>query len=63
MKIILNILGVLLVLIGGVWVLQGIGLLPGSFMSGQMKWAVYGGIAVIGGVVLLFLARRRRTPA
>ncbi len=52
MKIILNVLGVLLVLIGGVWVLQGIGLSPGSFMSGQMKWAVYGGIAVIGGVVL-----------
>ncbi len=32
--------------------MQGIGLSPGSFMSGQMKWAVYGGIAVIGGVVL-----------
>ena len=61
MKMILNVLGVLLVLIGGVWFLQGIGLLPGSFMSGQMKWAVYGGIAAIGGVVLLFLARRGRT--
>ena len=63
MKIILNVFGVLLVLIGGVWVLQGVGLLPGSFMSGQIEWAVYGGIAATGGVVLLLLARRGRIPA
>jgi hypothetical protein len=63
MKILLNACGVLLVLIGGVWFLQGIGVLPGSFMSGQIKWAVYGGIAAIAGAVLLFLARSRSTPA
>ena len=34
MKIILNVLGVLLVLIGGVWVLQGIGFSAPDF-SGQ----------------------------
>jgi len=53
MKIALNILGVILVLIGLVWFLQGINVLPGSFMTGQIKWAVYGGIAFVVGAGLL----------
>ena len=53
MKIIGNVLGVLLVLTGCVWFLQGIGVLPGSFMSGQTKWAVYGGGAVVIGAGVL----------
>jgi LPXTG-motif cell wall-anchored protein len=60
MRIALNIVGVLLVVIGGIWFLQGIGVLPGSFMTGQIRWAVYGGIAVIVGIALLLAARRRR---
>jgi hypothetical protein len=60
MKIALNILGVLLVLFGTIWFLQGINILPGSFMTGQIRWAVYGGIAVVVGVGLLLKANRRR---
>jgi hypothetical protein len=60
MKIVLNIVGVILVLIGGVWFLQGINVLPGSFMTGQTRWAVYGGIAFAAGVALLLAANRRR---
>jgi hypothetical protein len=30
------------------------------FMTGQIRWAVYGGIAVAVGVALLFVANRRR---
>jgi len=30
--------------------LQGVNVLPGSFMSGQMRWAVRGGIAVVAGI-------------
>lgn len=60
MKIIQNIAGVLLVLMGGIWFLQGIGVLPGSFMSGQAKWVVYGGVAAVSGLVLLIIANRRR---
>jgi len=63
MKIVLNIVGAVLVFIGSVWFLQGINVLPGSFMTGQMKWAVYGGIAVVAGVVLLVAANRRRKSA
>jgi len=60
MKITLNILGALLVLFGVIWILQGYNVLPGSFMSGQIQWAVRGGLAVAAGIVLLLLARRRR---
>ncbi len=60
MKILLNILGILLILIGGVWFLQGINILPGSYMSGQMQWAVFGAIAVIAGIALVIFANRRR---
>ena len=53
------ILGVLMVLMGGVWFLQGINVLPGSFMTGDLHWAVYGGILAAAGIGLLWRARRR----
>lgn len=60
MRIMLNILGVLLVLVGGTFFLQGIGVLPGSFMTGQTKWAVYGGLCVVLGLLLLTRANRAK---
>ena len=60
MRIVLNIVGVILVLLGSIWVLQGINVLPGSFMSGQMRWAVRGGILIIAGIVGLAWANRKR---
>ncbi|MBC7791275.1 MAG: hypothetical protein H7Z74_15115 [Anaerolineae bacterium] len=61
MRIALNIVGILLLLSGGIWFLQGINVLPGSFMTGQTKWAVYGGIAAAAGIALLIWANRRPT--
>jgi hypothetical protein len=58
MRKLLNIIGALLVFFGVIWILQGINILPGSFMTGQIKWAVYGGIAAAIGVVILVAARR-----
>jgi hypothetical protein len=58
MRIVGSIAGVLLALIGCVWVLQGIGVLPGSFMSGQTKWAINGAIAFVVGLVILWISRR-----
>ena len=63
MKIFLNILAILLILTGGVWFLQGINVVPGSFMTGRNEWAVYGGIAVIVGIGLLVFAHRRKASA
>ena len=37
MKKVVNVVAVLLILGGGVWFLQGINVLPGSFMTGQIE--------------------------
>ncbi len=60
MKIVTNVIGGFLVLSGVVWFLQGINILPGSFMTGQIRWAVYGGIAVLVGIAILISANRRK---
>lgn len=60
MKTTLNIVGAVFVLIGAVWFLQGINVLPGSFMTGQRVWARNGGIAAALGIALLFLANRKK---
>jgi type IV secretory pathway VirB6-like protein len=62
MRIVGNIAGVILVFFGGVWFLQGFNVLPGSFMSGQIKWAVYGGIAFVAGVAVLLMSNAKRKP-
>jgi hypothetical protein len=49
----------LLALTGAVWFLQGINVLPGSFMTGQIRWAIYGILAIITGGGLLLFANRR----
>ncbi len=60
MRIALSFLGVLLLLAGGVFFFQGINVIPGSFMTGQTRWAVYGALFVIAGGALLIFANRRR---
>jgi hypothetical protein len=60
MKTLLNIIGVLVILMGATWFFQGINVLPGSFMTGEIKWAIYGGLTVIVGVGLLLYANRRK---
>ena len=60
MRIALNVFGLLCSLVGGVWFLQGINIIPGSFMTGQPKWAIYGGILLVAGVGVLIAANRRR---
>lgn len=57
-KLVLNVAGALAVLMGTIWVLQGMNVLPGSFMSGQVRWAVYGAIAIVLGVMTLRRANR-----
>jgi hypothetical protein len=57
-----TVLGVAMLLLGAVWFLQGINLLPGSFMTGQARWAIYGGLCGGAGMVLLYISRRPRRP-
>jgi hypothetical protein len=60
MKIGLSVVGVLLVLVGGIWFLQGINVLPGSFMTGDLRWSLNGGLMIVVGVGLLWFANRRK---
>ena len=55
-----RIIGVVLVLIGGLWTLQGLNLVGGSFMTGSALWLVIGVVVVIAGVALLFRRPRRQ---
>jgi hypothetical protein len=57
------VLGVLLVLVGGLWMLQGLNVVGGSAMSGKTLWAVVGPIVALAGLGLaVFGARQvRRT--
>ena len=64
MRIFKNIVGVVLVVFGGVWFLQGMSMFPGnSPMNGQTKWSVYGGIACVVGIVVLIWANRKKQQA
>jgi hypothetical protein len=58
MRLTLNIIGGIFLFMGGIWFLQGINVLPGSFMTGQRLWAIIGGIAFLVGLILIALARR-----
>ena len=58
MNVVLRIVAVLLCVVGAVWMGQGVGLLPGSFMSGQREWAVYGALAFAAGLLLAWRAWR-----
>lgn len=54
------VIGVVLVLIGVVWTLQGLDILGGSGMSGVGIWAVIGPFVALIGIVVALGARRQR---
>ena len=60
MKTFLSIIGILLILPGIIFFLQGINVLPGSFMTGDPQWAINGGIMIVIGLGFLLWANRRR---
>ncbi len=59
MKTFVGIFGIVLIVVGVVWFFQGIGVLPGSFMTGQTFWAVAGFLAVLSGIALVRTWRSR----
>ncbi len=52
-----------MLLIGVIWILQGINVLPGSFMTGDIKWAVFGAILVVAGGGLVYWLNRPSSKA
>jgi hypothetical protein len=57
---VLIVVGLLLVAMGLVWMLQGLGVIGGSAMSGQTLWAVIGPIVALAGLALVLRGTRRR---
>jgi hypothetical protein len=53
------IIGVLAVLVGGVWIGQGAGYIKGSFMTGSPTWLAIGLLCLVVGLLLIFLSVRR----
>ncbi len=52
--------GVVLALLGAIWLLQGVNILPGSRMSGQAFWAAMGLIFIVGGALVCAFGLRRK---
>lgn len=61
MRTVGNMISILLILAGGVFFLQGINILPGSFMTGDPQWAFNGAVMIALGLILAFWANRRKS--
>ncbi|WP_297695125.1 hypothetical protein [Phenylobacterium sp.] len=59
MKLVLTVAGALAILLGCVWILQGVNVLPGSFMTGHIVWAIYGAVLALVGIGVIVYARRK----
>jgi hypothetical protein len=59
MKTVAKALGWAMIVIGAVWILQGVNVLPGSFMTGHIEWAVYGAVAMLAGFGARFWASQK----
>jgi hypothetical protein len=59
-KITIQVSSVLLFLTGFVFFLQGINVLPGSYMTGDPQWAINGGIMIAVAIGLFFWVNRRK---
>ncbi len=60
MKWVLIIIGVLLLVVGVIWALQGTNILPYGQMAGHRRWIVIGGGLGIIGIILIVLGARIR---
>lgn len=59
MKILLSIISVLIFLAGLTFFLQGVNILPGSFMTGDPQWAINGAVMMVVGGGLFWFSRKR----
>jgi len=53
------VLGVIALLLGGLWIGQGLNVIPGSFMTGNRMWFWIGLVVAVVGVVLIVLGLRK----
>ncbi|HEV8569971.1 MAG TPA: hypothetical protein VGQ92_23275 [Actinoplanes sp.] len=53
--------GLLAIVLGAVWTLQGLDILAGSVMTGVTVWAIVGPIVAFVGLVLIVIGLRIRS--
>jgi hypothetical protein len=66
MRVISSLIGILLAIMGGIWILQGLnlawGALSRSFMQGDQHWALYGAIVLVVGICQVIWSNTRGMP-
>ncbi len=65
MRVVSTMIGLLLVVMGGIWMLQGLnlawGALARSFMQGDQHWTLYGAIVVVIGICQIIWSNLRQS--
>ncbi len=56
----LSIVGIVFILFGGLWTLQGMNIVRNSFMTGKIQWAIIGLVTLLIGLALVAWANRRQ---
>jgi len=52
-------IALVLLVVGVIWFFQGVGVIEGSFMTGEAVWAVIGAVCVLAGLALLVVKPSR----
>ncbi|RUY11426.1 hypothetical protein EOA25_06025 [Mesorhizobium sp. M2A.F.Ca.ET.040.01.1.1] len=60
MRLIRSVLTLIVLGVGALWSLQGLGLVGGSFMTGQTQWLYIGLVTMLAGIVGLRWASQSR---
>lgn len=59
LKNIAKVFSILLIISGGVWILQGLSLLPGTIMRGNPQWVINGIIAILIGAGMYWFSNKK----
>lgn len=60
LKTIIKIIAILLAAAGVVFFLQGVNVLPGSYMTGDPQWAINGAVMALVGIVSFWFVSRKK---
>ena len=64
MRVVSTLIGVLMVCMGGIWMLQGLNIaFRVGFMVGDKRWVVYGAILAVVGVAQVVWSNTRQSRA
>ena len=57
-RIVLGSIGAVISIVGLIWTLQGLGVIPGSFMTGDQTWLYIGLVCLAAGILAMIIAVR-----